>query len=523
MQSKIEHLMSNFSSLIGSPRFSADTSMFQALDHPVVVTEKNNDICRQCPEANECRAKMDIFIPSLGRLVFDDEYTGNIDSLIGILSDIAGLIKDYKAFYKQSESYEFYRQLTKKVIDLNPHALSILDNEGKLIHQNIIAQNEGWSAESKNNTVTFPIFRGKRNLGKILFSQSQSFSAQYAMSVSTNRDLAFHYILGVDPSITNCIDVAKQVAATNSTILLLGESGTGKEVFANAIHKGSQRSNEAFIVVNCAAIPENLLESELFGYVEGAFTGAKRGGKTGKIVAAEKGTLFLDEIGDLPLSLQPKLLRVLQDRKVEPLGSLKSKNIDVRFICATNKNIEELIKQKLFREDLHYRINAFPIHVPPLRTRTKDIRILLDYNIKKYCILNEKPFKYVHPDLIEHLAGYEWKGNVRELENVVEYAVTMCNEDCITLDDMPIYLKKALSDKNTTARNNARPVFHSTPKPLLQSTRSVSFEDDSIMTELINKHGFTTEGKKRIAKELDISLATLYRRIKKIKEIEDQR
>ncbi len=352
-------------------------------------------------------------------------------------------------------------------------------------------------------------------MGQVVFIRSHPYSGLSAPFADNNQETAFDYILGTDPAIANCIDVSIQVSATNSTTLLLGESGTGKEIFARAIHKASLRKNEAFIALNCAAIPENLLESELFGYAEGAFTGARKGGKVGKIVAADKGTLFLDEIGDLPLSLQAKLLRVLQDRKVEPVGSLKSTVVDVRFICATNQNIEALVADKRFREDLYYRINVIPIHIPPLRTRKKDIAVLLHYNIKKYCVLNDKPFKMPDPLLVDKLVEYEWKGNVRELENVVEYAITICGDDCITADHLPSYLKKTLSDGAVTARLPAS-AAQKLPAPHPGTSRSL--QGDESLTGLIRLYGESTQAKKEIARTLGISLATLYRRLNKLKE-----
>lgn len=513
MLKRSEKLLKDFLELIGSPRFTLDVSMFETTSHPIIISNKENEICNQCPSSANCTAKTDIYIPGLGRFIYDKEYEADMDRLVSFLCGISAMLREYRELSDASENHEFYRQLVKKVIDLNPHALSVYDADKNLLYQNIIARSEDWTGENRKNHVLFPIFQGAKPLGQIKLVKAQSFSNQTVPFANPSREMAFHHILGTDPAITNCIAIAKQVSATNSTILILGESGTGKEVFANAIHKGSQRADEAFVTVNCAAIPENLLESELFGYVSGAFTGANKGGKTGKIVAADNGTLFLDEIGDLPLSLQAKLLRVLQDKKVEPIGSLKPTSVDVRVICATNKNLEVLITEKLFREDLFYRINVIPIHIPPLRTRSKDILILLDYNIKKYCILSDKPFKCFDPLLARQLTQYEWKGNVRELENVVEYAVTICNDDCITIEHLPLYLKKELSNRLlSTSRHE--PIQQTSIHP----KASGPIHKDSELKKLFDQYGQSTEGKKKIAQALDISLATLYRRIKKMKE-----
>jgi len=514
---KNKKLFSDFLALIGNPVFEADTALFKETANPVIIMNKESAFCESCDKAAECSAEMEIYIPSFGRFIYRNSFSGDAGLLISLLCNIAGVMDEYRSISMQSDNYEFYRQLAKKVIDLNPHAISAIDADGAVIYQNIIAQNENWSDDRTKNAVTFPIFKGPKNLGRIVFMKSQPFSIQSALSAGNNREIAFHHILGTDPSITNCIDISMQVSAANSTTLILGESGTGKEIFAKAIHEASPRKNEAFVALNCAAIPENLLESELFGYVGGAFTDAKKGGKTGKIVAADRGTLFLDEIGDLPLSLQAKLLRVLQDKKVEPVGSVKSISVDVRYICATNQNIETLIKEKIFREDLYYRINVIPIHIPPLRTRKKDILILLHHNIKKYCVLNDKPFKNIDPLLVSLLVDYEWKGNVRELENVIEYAITVCNDDCITAGHLPAYLKTILSDKSEPG-GMTEPV----KKQQREHFQKLPCEDP-VLAELIEKHGFGTQGKKQIALALDISLATLYRRIKKMKDHEGQK
>jgi transcriptional regulator with PAS, ATPase and Fis domain len=505
MFTKNKKLFQDFLTLIGSPLFDADTALFRDAGHPVVIRGRDSAFCRRCEGFDSCTAAMEVYIPSFGRFLYREEYRGDLDLLLSLLCNIAVVMEDFRSVSRQSDNLEFYRQLLKKAIDLNPHAISAVDAEGALVYQNIIAQNGNWNDEKTKNAVVFPLFKGSKNLGKIVYVKSQNFSSHSPLSAGNSREIAFHHILGTDPAIVNCIDISMQVSATNSTTLILGESGTGKEIFAKAIHEGSPRKNGAFVAINCAAIPEDLLESELFGYAEGAFTGAKKGGKTGRIVLADRGTLFLDEIGDLPLSLQAKLLRVLQDKKVEPVGSLKSVSVDVRYICATNKNIEALVRDRLFREDLYYRINVIPIHIPPLRTRKNDILILLHHNIKKYCVLNERPFKNIDPGLVSELTDYEWKGNVRELENVAEYAVTMCNGDCITADHLPAYLKKILADRGRASRTAEAEKAPLHPPPPA---------GNAALGELIGRYGFDTEGKKKIAEALGISLATLYRRIK---------
>lgn len=226
----------------------------------------------------------------------------------------------------------------------------------------------------------------------------------------------FDDIIGTSPAMEKCVNMAKRMADSNSSMLIMGESGTGKEMFAQAVHNASERRGHQFVAVNCGAIPESLLESELFGYEEGAFTGAKKGGKAGLFELANKGTIFLDEISEMQLSLQKRLLRVLQEREVTRLGGDSVISVDIRLIAATNRNLRELIDKKEFREDLYYRISVLPISIPPLRSRTGDIRSLVDYFRREF----GADFDFTER-AYEILERYRWRGNVRELRNYVEY------------------------------------------------------------------------------------------------------
>ena len=221
------------------------------------------------------------------------------------------------------------------------------------------------------------------------------------------------------------VSLIVRVAKTDSTCMVQGESGVGKEIVANLIHELSERKNQALVKVNCSAIPETLLESELFGYERGAFTGAYQK-KIGKFEVANKGTIFLDEIGDVPLSLQPKLLRVLQEREIERLGGLHPIKVDVRIVAATNKNLEEEVKQGRFREDLFYRLNIVQIEIPPLRERKEDIPLLLDFFLKKFNERHKKTMKGFAREARDALIKHDYPGNVRELENIVERADRPC-------------------------------------------------------------------------------------------------
>ncbi|MDR1945619.1 MAG: sigma 54-interacting transcriptional regulator [Desulfovibrio sp.] len=237
------------------------------------------------------------------------------------------------------------------------------------------------------------------------------------------------------------LDMASRVSSVDSTVLILGESGVGKEVIATFIHKHSQRSDKPFIKINCTAIPEQLLESELFGYVRGAFTGAVREGKAGLFEAAGGGTLLLDEIGDLPLGLQAKLLRVIQEKQTRRIGSNTPRDVDVRLLAATNRDLSERVAQKLFREDLYYRLNVVPIQVPPLRGRKEDILLMIPAFLEKYCKRHNRR-RDLHPTVIPRLLDYPWPGNVRELENIMERLVVTAPGTTITLRDLPPFLRK---------------------------------------------------------------------------------
>ncbi len=236
-------------------------------------------------------------------------------------------------------------------------------------------------------------------------------------------------------SMKEIVKLAYRVAQTDATVLLMGESGTGKEILAKYIHSSSNRSKGNFVAVNCAAIPENLLESELFGYEKGAFSGATKMHK-GKFEQADRGTLLLDEITEMPLGLQAKILRVIQEKKVDRLGSNTPIPVDVRIICTTNRNIEEEVKNGNFREDLYYRINVFPITVPPLRERKEDIPPLAEHFLKKYSKAFNKTIERISEKAMEILLNYSWPGNVRELENVIERGVVLCEKDILTDKDI---------------------------------------------------------------------------------------
>lgn len=316
--------------------------------------------------------------------------------------------------------------------------------------------------------------------------------------------VSFEDIIGVSEPMVRVKDQARQVAKSWSTILVLGESGTGKELFARAIHSGGDRARRPFVPVNCGAIPDTLLESELFGYEDGAFTGARKGGKAGKFELAHGGTLFLDEIGDMPLHLQSKLLRVLEDKKVEPLGSTSRKSLDIRLICATHRDLETMVDRGEFRSDLFHRLNVVPLTVPPLRDRREDIPSLANHFMKRYSAKLGKSIKNISQDALSLMLSYDWPGNVRELANCIEYAVNMEKGDTISAEVL---------------RQKVTEVYET--KPTRTSDLCLANIEIKKMIEALERYGTSTEGKKRAAAALGISVATLYRRLKNIPEKED--
>lgn len=258
---------------------------------------------------------------------------------------------------------------------------------------------------------------------------------QLIYTVTQPSMITFSDLIFQSKAMEQVVHLAKKTAVSNSTILIRGESGTGKELFARAIHMASLRRDNPFVPINCGALPDSLLESELFGYEDGTFTGARKGGKQGLFELAQGGTVFLDEIGELPAHLQVKLLRVLQEGKVRRVGGSSEQPVDVRIIAATNKNLEKMIELKEFREDLYYRLNVIPIHIPPLRQRREDLPILINHFLQWFSMEVDKAELTIDPEAMRQLLTYDWPGNVRELRNVIERAIHLTNSNMIQWSD----------------------------------------------------------------------------------------
>jgi len=315
----------------------------------------------------------------------------------------------------------------------------------------------------------------------------------------------FGKLIGFSDAMKRIFEIIEKVSTSDSTVVIYGESGTGKELVARAIHYNSDRRQSPLIPVNCGAIPEDLLESELFGHEKGAFTGAIRN-RMGRFELAQEGTIFLDEIADMSPSLQVKLLRVIQERQFERIGGVKTIEADVRIIAATNQDLEQAVIEKKFREDLFYRINVIPIHIPPLRERGSDILILSDYFLKKFNESKRKSVTGLSPGVIDIFRNYLWPGNVRELENVIEMLVVMKEEGEISVEDLPNRLRQVETNGETT--------FSSVDVPdggLNFNDMVEQFEKNLLLTALKKTNGV----KNRAAKLLNLNRTTLVEKLKR--------
>jgi len=438
----------------------------------VIEEVGKSEICKECSCLDDCIEKAEVCVPIswsgnpigvIGLIAFDDRQKktilDNIDIYLNFVQKMASLLE---AKYGEIMAIEENKRLTQKMRSL--------------------------------------INSAKRQKYLVMLDDDDEFKQELIKDTNESCEITFNDILSISQNMQEVKDMAKRVALTESSILIRGESGTGKELFARAIHNASRRSKKPFVAINCGAIPEELLESELFGYEKGAFTGANTS-KPGKFEIANGGTIFLDEIADLPLKLQVKLLRVIQEKEICRLGSNINKKIDVRILSATNANLEERINLNLFREDLYYRLNIIPIVIPPLREHKEDITYLANRFIQYFNIQFEKNIKGISEEAINLLLSYKWPGNIRELENVIEFAVCLETKDEISAELIRRRLEKSyeLIDR----------------EPVVIS-KSGNREREQFIS-LMEKYCDLTNKEKveRICSELKISRATFYRRQKK--------
>jgi transcriptional regulator with PAS, ATPase and Fis domain len=531
-------------------------------NQPVILNDmEQNFFCKQCQGKGNCGYSGGIIVP----INFDNRTIGSINLVTYTQKQLCELLKNQKGLtdflYKMADLitsklrekrlYEKEIQTScelKAIINTVSDGLISIDKKGKIKKINNLASNmlleekEKLMGKSINNifndipikkvlsgeklsNIELSFNRDNKNYKYIasikpIMKDENVFGALISLNYyenvkklafefgSSNKRITFKDIICKSNIMRKIIDKALRFAKSDSTVLITGESGTGKELFARAIHSSSNRANNPFITVNCGAIPETLIESELFGYEKGAFTGAISRGKPGKFELANKGTIFLDEIGTMPIYLQAKLLRVLENREIDKVGGSQSIPIDVRILAATNSNLEEMVKQGKFRSDLYYRLNVIPIQIPPLRERKEDILELSYYFIKKYNVLLGKKIECISNAVEQILIEYDWPGNVRELENVIEYAVnlSLLDEEILEEKHIPPYI---LNNKAPT--NNKKDKLGDINNSII----SIDEYEKKAISYLLKKIGTSTENKKVIAKKLGISKATLYRKIKK--------
>ncbi|UCF65336.1 MAG: sigma-54-dependent Fis family transcriptional regulator [bacterium] len=337
--------------------------------------------------------------------------------------------------------------------------------------------------------------------------EQQLISENIDLKEKLQQTYRFKNIIGVSGKMQEIFKKILKVANTEATVLIRGESGTGKELIARAIHYESSRASKNLVEINCASIPETLLESELFGHEKGAFTGAYKS-KKGKFELAHKGTLFLDEIGELPLGVQAKLLRFLQDRIFTRVGGIENIEVDVRLIAATNKNLEQAMERSLFREDLYYRLNVIPITIAPLRERPEDIGPLIDFFIQKYSEKNQRSISGISQDTMNVLMQYKWPGNVRELENTIENAIVMTDSDRIDTTDLPAFLQSQITEESQST----------VVMPEIGGHKE-SFKDQLVVCEreIIRRALKDAKGNKtHAARKLGFSIRTLRNKIRRL-------
>lgn len=456
--------------------------------------------------ATKDRYKKELLNNTLLYVRLVEHFQKEIEKEVSTINNLSPMGSDHKSIQGLINLFDKNVMITKKnaILYVNKglrelSGLEQSDNDDEiqnifnLGNQKIGDKSFTLSAEISGQTKNFCLY--PRDLSK-----TSDLKAIFVEQLNSNNTNYFDNLIFNGASARKAVDIARKVSSSDSTVLLEGESGAGKEVFADGIHYESNRHEGEFIRVNCAAIPETLWESEFFGYVDGAFTGARKGGKIGKFQAADKGTLFLDEIGEIPISMQPKLLRVLETKKIIAVGSNKQIDIDVRIIAATNRNLEEMVRQGLFRQDLYYRINVIRIRIPPLRERKEDIIPLAKYFIKGLFINEGGRIIELTPEACELLVNYPWPGNIRELKNCIEYSVSITNSTYITPEDLPAYITE-----NSSA----------VPLNLCHNIDSIRNYEYNALRACIGTYGLTEKGKREIEEILGISRATLYRKLKK--------
>ena len=511
----------------------------------IIKEPKKHEACKKCNKRNDCEEYAEVCTPIIvnkevigviGLIAFNqkqrDKIINNDKNILNFLDQMSKLIATKFIEKKSKDQLKSQADELEFILDSVDTSIISTDQDGYIIHFNKMAKETFKKVDKDINLFDYlSINKNKlKDIKSILYNQKINFNKKrYVYTVKpiynknelvkyifefekiesiidvvneitgVNLKIKFKDIIGSSKKLREVKKVAKIASNSESNVLIQGESGVGKELFARSIHYESNRSNGPFIAINCAAIPERLLESELFGYKEGAFTGAKKGGKIGKFELSNNGTIFLDEIGELPLHLQSKLLRVIQHKEIMPVGSNKLIKINSRIIAATNKDLEKMVDNNEFRDDLFYRLNVIPLNIPGLKERKEDIIKLSKFFLKKYNKRLNKRIEKINPLVFDKFLDYNWKGNIRELENVIEFCVNMATGKEITNNDLP---NKFNNEKEKTK---------------LETREILSIEtlEKNEISKAIKKYGKTPEGYKKAYTKLGISRATFYRKLKK--------
>ncbi|NFM17348.1 AAA family ATPase [Clostridium sporogenes] len=519
-------------------------------DKQIIKNPGQHYLCKKCNHRDNCVEKMLVCTPIILNkdiigvigLVCSKEsqrnhFIENFDSYIQMLDQISDFISTKSYEHLEIERSHMMVNLLNQIIDsvdkgvlvtknneiahMNTSAMKQLKLKANNINKKIaISSTSEYIMGGEVYTITIdnekfelmgkiiPVFPILSSYDTIFVFEEIKHLKSKICKVSGGREvIKVEDIIGESKAMIQLKNRIKKIASSSSTVLITGESGTGKEVIARAIHCESDKNTNPFIAINCGAIPDALLESELFGYVRGAFSGADPNGRVGKFELANKGIIFLDEIGDMPLYLQVKILRVLQERKLVRIGSNHLIDLDIRVIAATNKDLKKLIKENKFREDLYYRLNVIPLKIPPLRERKEDIDLLMKMLIKKYNVLFGKSVYKVDKECRDILMNYPWYGNVRELENAVEFMINMADDSgMVTMNMLP---------PNIVENKNSQVYGMGTDEDI----KPLKDIEKEYILRALDIYGHDTKGKQLAAKRLGIGIATLYRKLEEMKHL----
>ena len=531
-----------------------------------IDTPRQHRLCAKCPAREECKECFSLATPIvsgetlhgvIGLVSFDNadrqRMMGSLDSYTAFIAFIADALTHKLDDMEKLNRATHFLDLMLQAVDTRGQGVAMFDSAGAMLYcsaaareffslsadalfslscvrqsgQSLYGFEEFEVAPPQGTTHTVlgkitEVATGNRELATLFVFELPASFARLVGDVAVGASMSgFDSIAGNSTAMRKLKVKAGRVADSSSSILITGESGTGKELLARAIHQSGSRREYPFVAINCGAIPETLLESELFGYVSGAFTGASAKGRMGKFELAQGGVIFLDEISTMPLYMQVKLLRVLQEHVITRLGSNRDIHVDVRIIAASNENLQECIARNIFREDLYYRLNVIPLHIPPLREREGDIEILAEFFLEKYCGLFNKKKPHLKASIIRLLEACPWHGNVRELEHVMEYAINMMPEDgLLTLDCLPADTVAQAAGLTRSAIRTGRASggsqsFGGQPAegPTPGGIEPLAVLEERAIKNALETFGATTEGKKMAARALGLGLATLYRKI----------